>query len=164
MAIISSSSWNKKGKLDERASDEEAHTLYGRIKLEKGIESLWVNSTEYGMETGINYSKALGADRDYKSRHSTVIFPFYTQTGGPTRPRQEFQIRVPIDDTHTYHINYGCYLAPPQVHVPVQEVIPWYNVPLFDDAGKPLLDFVLAQDAHAWISQGPITDLSLIHI
>ena len=154
----------QRGELDERASDEKTHTLYGRMKLEQGIESLWVNSTEHGMEKGINYAKALGAERDYKSRHSTVIFPFYTQTGGPTRPRQEYQIRVPIDDTHTYHINYGCYLAPPEIAVPEQEVIPWYTVPLFDDDGNPLLDFVLAQDAHAWISQGPVSDRTREHL
>ena len=56
--------------------------------------------------------------------HSTVIFPFYTQTGGPGQVRQEFQIRVPVDDTHTYHINYGCYLAPEGVAAPPQEINP----------------------------------------
>ena len=44
----------QQGKLDERAADEETHTLYGRMKLERGIESLWVNPTQYGMEKGIN--------------------------------------------------------------------------------------------------------------
>ena len=78
--------------------------------------------------------------------------------------RQEFQIRVPIDDTNTYHINYGCYIAPDQIIVPQQDVIPWYEVPLFDEKGKPLLDFVLAQDAHAWISQGPVTDRTREHL
>ncbi len=154
----------KNGKFDERAADGQAHTLYGRIKLEKGIESLWVNPTSHGMEKGVNYSQALGAERDYRSRHSTVIFPFFTQTGGPGQVRQEFQIRVPIDDTNTYHINYGCYIAPDQVAAPQQDVIPWYEVPLFDEKGKPLLDFVLAQDAHAWISQGPVTDRTREHL
>ena len=37
-------------------------------------------------------------------------------------------------------------------------------MPLFDDAGRPILDFVLAQDAHAWISQGPITDRTQEHL
>ena len=106
----------------------------------------------------------LGAERDRVSRHSTVIFPFYTQTGGPGMVRQEFQIRVPVDDTNTYHINYGCYMAPEEVPAPAQEVIPYYDVPLFDDEGKPILDFVLAQDAHAWISQGPITDRTQEHL
>ena len=154
----------KDSKLDERAADSQMHTLYGRIKLEKGIESLWVNPTSHGMEKGINYSKALGAERDYRSRHSTVIFPFYTQTGGPGQVRQEFQIRVPVDDTNTYHITYGCYIAPDRVTAPSQDIIPWYEVPLFDEKGKPLLDFVLAQDAHAWISQGPVTDRTREHL
>jgi 5,5'-dehydrodivanillate O-demethylase len=46
----------------------------------------------------------------------------------------------------------------------VQETIPYYDVPLFDDDGRPILDFVLAQDAHAWISQGPITDRTQEHL
>tara|TARA_B100000029_G_scaffold160255_2_gene156073 strand:- start:4374 stop:5672 length:1299 start_codon:yes stop_codon:yes gene_type:complete len=154
----------QEGKLDERAGDETTHTLYGRMKLEEGIESLWVNGTEYGMEKGINYLKSLGAAEDHRSRHSTVIFPFYTQTGGPNRPRQEYQIRVPIDDTNTYHINYGCYIAPPEITLEEQETIPWYQVPLYHDDGRPMLDFVLAQDAHAWISQGPITDRTKEHL
>ena len=78
----------KESRLNNRAADNPMHTLYGRIKLENGIESLWANSTSHGMEKGINYSKALGAERDYQSRHSTVIFPFYTQTGGPGQVRQ----------------------------------------------------------------------------
>ncbi|CAI8052318.1 5,5'-dehydrodivanillate O-demethylase oxygenase subunit [Geodia barretti] len=154
----------KQGKLEERAADGQMHTLYARMKTGNGIESLYVNPTRYGMEKGINYSKELGADRDHVSRHATVIFPFYTQTGGPGMVRQEFQIRVPVDDTNTYHINYGCYMGPEEVPVTVQESIPYYDVPLFDDDGKPLLDFVLAQDAHAWISQGPIMDRTQEHL
>lgn len=154
----------KQGKLDDRVADQQAHTLYARIKLGVGIESLYANPTRHGMEKGIIYSRALGADRDYTSRHSTVIFPFFTQTGGPGQVRQEFQIRVPMDDTSTYHINYGCFLAPNGIEVPKQEVIPWYEVPLYDEKGKPILDFILAQDAHAWISQGAVTDRTREHL
>jgi len=148
----------KEGKLEERTRDKQMSTLYARINMAKGIESLYVHETQYGMEKGINYSKALGADRDRQSRHSTVIFPFYTQTGGPGQVRQEFQIRVPIDDTNTYHIAYGCYMAPEGVPAPNQESVPYYDIPIFDEDGKPIWDFVLAQDAHAWVSQGAITD------
>ena len=154
----------RQGKLEERAADGQMHTLYSRMNMGKGIESLYANGTRYGMEKGIRYSRALGADRDRVSRHSTVIFPFYTQTGGPGMVRQEFQIRVPVDDTNTYHINYGCYIAPGEVPAPEQDTIPYYDVPLFDDEGRPILDFVLAQDAHAWISQGPITDRTQEHL
>ena len=79
-------------------------------------------------------------------------------------PPERVQIRVPVDDTNTYHINYGCYMAPEEVTAPLQETTPYYDVPLFDDDGKPILDFVLAQDAHAWISQGPITDRTQEHL
>ena len=144
----------KQGKLEERANDGQLHTLYARMDMAKGIESLYAHETQYGMGKGMNYSKALGADKDRVSRHSTVIFPFFTQTGGPGQVRQEFQIRVPIDDTHTYHINYGCFIAPEAE----LESVPYYDVPLYDDDGRPLWDFVLAQDVHAWISQGDIMD------
>ena len=154
----------KQGKMDERAADGQIHTLFSRMDMGRGIESLYANPTRHGMEKGIKYSKALGAEKDHISRHATVIFPFYTQTGGPGMVRQEFQIRVPVDDTNTYHINYGCYMAPEEVPAPAQESIPYYDVPLFDDDGKPILDFVLAQDAHAWISQGPITDRTQEHL
>ena len=154
----------KQGKLEERAADGQLHTLHSRIDMARGIESLYAHATHYGMEKGINYSEALGADRDRRSRHSSVIFPFFTQTGGPGQVRQEFQIRVPTDDTHTYHINYGCYLAPDGVAVTAQETIPYYDVPLYDEDGRPVLDFVLAQDAHAWISQGEIVDRTQEHL
>jgi len=154
----------KQGKLEERAKDGQMHTLYSRMDMARGIESLYAHETQYGMEKGMNYSKALGADSDRVSRHSTVIFPIYTQTGGPGQVRQEFQIRVPIDDTHTYHINYGCFMAPEAVDAGEQESVPYYNVPLYDDDGQPLWDFVLAQDIHAWISQGDIMDRTVEHL
>lgn len=149
----------KMGKLEERAGDP-MHTLWSRIRSGIGIQSVWAQPTQYGMEKGVNYSKALGADRDRVARHSTVVFPFFTQTGGPQQVRQEFQIRVPIDDTRTYHIAYGCFLAPDGVDAPEQEVIPWYEAPTYDENGKPILDYVLAQDAVAWWSQGQRMDRS----
>jgi 5,5'-dehydrodivanillate O-demethylase len=153
----------KKGKLDQLGV-EQKQALEARMNLGVGIESLWVEPSPYGMRKGIKYSSALGAARDYMSEHSTVIFPFYTQTGGPGAVRQEFQIRVPIDDTQTYHINYGCFLAIDGVEVPEQKVIPWYKVPLYDEDGHPVLDNILSQDAHAWIAQGPVTDRTREHL
>jgi 5,5'-dehydrodivanillate O-demethylase len=150
----------RQGKLEERASDKQRHTLYNRISAGVGIESLYAFPTQYGMEKGIKYSKALGAEKDDTQRHATVIFPFFTQTGQMSSVRHEFQIRVPIDDTHTYHIAYGCYSAPPEVQAPKQELIPWYIVPSHDEEGNPILDYVLAQDAVAWWSQGELTDRS----
>jgi 5,5'-dehydrodivanillate O-demethylase len=150
----------KMGQLEARGADSPQHTIPGRIKMGAGIKGLYANPTRYGMEKGIEYSKELGADADRVSRHSTVIFPFYTQTGSAGAPRSEYQIRVPMDDTHTYHICYQVYSAPPGIDAPKQDVVPYYNAPTYDDDGKPILDYVLAQDAIAWWSQGALTDRS----
>jgi len=151
------------GKLEERAGSE-THTLHGRIRSGIGIKDLYAKGTQYGMEKGVIYSKALGADDDRVRRHSTVIFPFYTQTGHAGAPRSEFQIRVPMDDTHTYHICYQVYSAPPEVEAPRQDGVPYYEAPVRDGDGKPILDFVLAQDMLAWWGQGEIADRSAEHL
>ena len=149
----------REGRLEERTASEN-HTIHTRMNWAKGIKDLYANPTQYGMEKGVIYSKELGADSDRIDKHSAVIFPFYTQTGKTGAPRSEYQIRVPIDDTHTYHICYTVYAAPPGVEAPVQDNVPWYEPPLWDDKGKPILDYVLAQDAIVWVAQGPITDRS----
>jgi len=154
---------DRMGKLDDRAGSE-SHTLHSRIRLANGIKELYARATPYGMEKGVVYSKELGADEDKTTRHSTVIFPFYTQTGAAGLPRSEFQIRVPMDDTHTYHICYQVYSAPDEIDVPAQPYVPYYEPPLRDEAGRPILDFVFAQDALAWQAQGELTDRTKEHL
>jgi len=149
-----------KGELAKRSSDS-LHTMHQRKKVGIGIKEIYAYQTEHGFRKGVRYSKALGADSDKEQEHSTVIFPFYTQTGHTGAPRSEYQIRVPIDDTHTYHIAYQCYAAPPGVEAPKQDVAPYYIPPTHDADGKPILDYVLAQDAILWVAQGPIADRTL---
>ncbi len=149
----------RQGRMEERAYHEE-HTLKTRLKWAIGIKELYANATEFGMEKGIVYSKDLGAEADAVRRHSTVIFPHYTQTGTAGAPRSEFQMRIPMDDTQTLHICYQVYAAPPGIEAPHQDTIPWYEPPLFDEEGKPVLDYVLAQDAIVWWAQGELTDRS----
>jgi 5,5'-dehydrodivanillate O-demethylase len=140
--------------------ESQTHTLHTRMKWGKGIKDVTANTTKYGFEKFIVFSKELGAERDETRRHSTVVFPFYTSTGNPGGPRSDYQARVPIDDTHTLHITYQCYAAPAGVKAPEQNVIPHYEPPLHDENGKPILDYVLAQDALVWWSQGAIVDRS----
>ena len=147
------------GKFDERAASDK-HTLRNRIKWGDGIKEIIAQPTQYGFEKGIVYSKELGAEQDHIHRHATVMFPFYTNTGSPGAPRSEYQIRVPIDDTHTLHICYQVYAAPPGVKAPEQNSVPWYEPPTHDANGKPIFDYVLAQDAFVWWAQGDIVDRS----
>jgi 5,5'-dehydrodivanillate O-demethylase oxygenase subunit len=147
----------KQGRLKD-AEERAEHTLHTRLKTGIGIKEIYARPTTHGMAKGVRYSKELGADSDYVREHSTVIFPFYTQTGKTGAARSEYQIRVPIDDTHTYHICYQVYAAPPGVEAPKQNVVPWYEPPRVDESGQPILDYVLAQDALVWYAQGEITD------
>jgi 5,5'-dehydrodivanillate O-demethylase oxygenase subunit len=147
------------GRLAERAASLN-HTLHTRTKWGNGIKEIYARPTQHGFEKGISYAKELGAETDHVRRHSTVIFPFYTQTGKAGAPRSEFQIRVPMDDTHTYHICYQVYAAPHGIKAPHQDFVPWYEPPMYDKNGQPILDYVLAQDALVWVAQGSITDRS----
>ncbi len=144
------------GKL-ERAQNP-THTSHKRIVMGAGIKEIYAAETEYGFTKGIAYSQALGAAADGMTDSHMVIFPFCTRTGKAGAPRSEFQLRVPIDDTHTYHICYQVYAAPPGVTVPEQEVVPWYEPPRFDADGRHILDYVLAQDMLLWTAQGAICD------
>jgi 5,5'-dehydrodivanillate O-demethylase len=149
----------RNGKLESRSASQD-HTLHSRINTGVGIKDVHAQETSFGFSKALEYSTELGASQDGIRTHSTVIFPFYTQTSAAGSPRSEFQIRVPMDDTHTYHICYQVYSAPPGIQAPHQETVPWYEPPMIDEEGKPILDYVLAQDAFMWVAQGPIVDRS----
>ena len=68
------------------------------------------------------------------------------------------QIRVPVDDTHTWHLWYSCYRFDDGVDVPEQEAIPVYDVPWRDERGEFITDFVDGGDIKAWVTQGSIAD------
>lgn len=144
---------------DERLRDG-SHTSHNRIKMGVGIKSVYARPTEHGIVKGLAYSKELGASSDRVADSHQVIFPFCTRTGRNGAPRSEFQLRVPIDDTHTYHLCYQVYAAPPGIEVPAQDVVPWYEPPRVDEQGRPILDYVLAQDVLVWTAQGAIVDRS----
>ncbi len=94
-------------------------------------------------------------DDDWQIGHP-LVFPIMLRVGSHGQHR--FQIRVPVDDTHTRHYWYACYRPAAGSKVPIQEEIPVYEVPWQDDQGEFLLDFVDGQDIMAWVSQGPIAD------
>jgi 5,5'-dehydrodivanillate O-demethylase len=95
-------------------------------------------------------------DDDWKVGHP-LVFPLTLRVGGGGI--DQFQIRVPIDDTKTWHIWYTAY-RPEGVPIPKQNEVPSYDVPLFDENGDPILDFIDGQDIAAWAGQGIIADRS----
>ena len=70
-----------------------------------------------------------------------------------------FQIRVPVDDTHTWHVNYSCrFLEPGE---PKQEEVPIAEVAFRDEKGEAIRDSTLPQDMMAWWTQGPLAERHL---
>jgi 5,5'-dehydrodivanillate O-demethylase len=97
-------------------------------------------------------------NEDWQVGHP-VLFPNILLSGSTRRPT--FQIRVPVDDTHTLHVWYSCYARSEKTEP--QERIPFYNVPVpgLDPTGEPqwsLLDNNSGEDMIAWITQGGIAD------
>jgi len=92
-----------------------------------------------------------------------VLFPnLESGTSG-----HDFQIRVPVDDTHTYYVYYYADLPREGENTEqAEDDIPVYHVPIagVDAMGQPIwgqLDNNSGQDHFAWTSQGPRTQRHL---
>jgi 5,5'-dehydrodivanillate O-demethylase oxygenase subunit len=104
------------------------------------------------------------ADEDWRVGHP-VVFPNLLKVGG--QAFSSFQIRVPMDDTHTLHFWYCWYDLPAAYADLVQQVRDidgYYPVRLQDSAGSFLMDTIDSQDAMAWVTQGPRTSRSDEHL
>ena len=93
-------------------------------------------------------------DPEWRIGHP-ILFPNILRVGWT------FQIRVPMDDTHTWHVMYQAYPHPPGAEGTPQANIPAYEIPLKDEHGQHITDFVLGQDMMAWVTQGPIAERPL---
>jgi 5,5'-dehydrodivanillate O-demethylase len=70
---------------------------------------------------------------------------------------ESFQVRVPMDDNHTWHMCYDVF-APPGVELPKQETIPMFRSPMTHADGSPATDYILGQDMVAWYGQGTVVE------
>lgn len=137
------------------ASVRQAHGLpppsrYGRRHLEIGFEVF-----AHGILKRRVLEGGSREDDDWRIGHP-LVFPAMLRVGAGQQHR--LQIRVPVDDTHTLHLWYSCYLPRAGGKAPAQTEIPVYDVPFRDEKGGFLLDFVDGGDIMAWLSQGPIAD------
>ena len=88
---------------------------------------------------------------DWKTGHP-VIFPYTLRNGNG------FQIRVPVDDTHTHHITYRCSFPKEGEE---REPVRIHDMPIKDKNGKVFTHQTLYQDMWAWWSQGPLAQRHL---
>ncbi|HEY3118388.1 MAG TPA: Rieske 2Fe-2S domain-containing protein, partial [Chloroflexota bacterium] len=90
-----------------------------------------------------------------------VVFPYTLKSGSTRDP--VFQIRVPMDDTHTLYWYYHLYHDRPELGVRPPEEWPVYEIPMphLTASGEPewsLIDNNSGQDNAMWNSQGAISD------
>jgi 5,5'-dehydrodivanillate O-demethylase len=94
-------------------------------------------------------------DDDWRVGHP-LVFPTTLRVGVGGQHR--FQMRVPVDDTHTRHWWYSCYRPPAGTPMPAQDDLPVYEVPWRGPDGAFLVDTVDGGDIMTWVSQGAIAD------
>ena len=92
---------------------------------------------------------------DWRTGHP-IIFPDILKTG--TSGGYGFQIRVPVDDTHTFHVHYYARKPTEESGPAEQTQIPYEWETVKDESGryKVMTNNRLAQDVMAWVTQGPI--------
>ena len=134
----------RKGITDEAAFNQTRNFLRHHVKI--GFERNAFGIQKYRLRDGEDEATAAS----WLEGHP-LVFPNYVLIGGPGR--EELQMRVPIDDTTTWHLAYQIYHPADGVSLPPQGEIETFDVPMEDYP-----EYVLGQDVLAWPAQGPITD------
>ena len=120
---------------------------------------------EYGIYKRRLLAGATEESDDWRIGHP-VLFPNILAVGsggGALWKMNAYQIRVPIDDTHSMHYWYLAYEPPHGVDVPKHlfERVPLYQIQLRDESGEYDLSNIDVQDVMAWETQGPIANRDL---
>ena len=89
-----------------------------------------------------------------------LVFPFYMRVGGAYI--DQMQIRVPIDDTHTWKLFYSTHNPGEELTINERPVV--YEYLWLDEEGRFITDYIEGQDIMAWVSQGPVTDRTQEHL
>jgi 5,5'-dehydrodivanillate O-demethylase len=117
------------------------------------------------MEWGILKRRVLEGNTeendDWKVGHP-LVFPYSMRVGGGGI--EQMQIRVPIDDTHTWVLFYSSHQPMGVTEFPEQVFPVSYEFPWLDDNGEHIVDYIEGQDIMAWVTQGDITDRTAEHI
>lgn len=84
-----------------------------------------------------------------------LVFPYKMWVGG--NGVFQMQIRVPIDDTHTWVAFYTVH-APDGAELPEDRPVVDYEYQWIDANGRHIVDYIEGQDVMAWVTQGPVAD------
>jgi 5,5'-dehydrodivanillate O-demethylase len=151
---------NKRLPPDQQAVWDHQTQPRGRHQVKVGFERF-----EYGIIKRRLLQGESEQDEWWRIGHP-ILFPNLLRVGEahPTEVGwvHAFQMRVPIDDTHTLHIVHRNFLPRPGVTYPKQDnkEVPYEVRNTFFEDGSIRNDYVVGQDQSAWITQGPISDRS----
>jgi 5,5'-dehydrodivanillate O-demethylase oxygenase subunit len=87
-----------------------------------------------------------------------ILFPNILSVGDGEYP--QFQIRTPMDDTHTYHVWYRCKAKAPGSAVQSPHDVPVLDYAYKQDNGRLIVETVSGQDMMVWVTQGAISERS----
>jgi len=88
-----------------------------------------------------------------------ILFPNTLAVGEEHRPM--LQIRIPIDDTTTMHLQYLTTTREPGAP---RKPVPVRRASLFNEDGKIIADNIPKQDELAWVAQGPMSQRTREHL
>lgn len=132
-----------------------------KVAISAHHEKIAFNEFQYGI-TKHRLLEGHSEDSDDWRIGHPIVFPNMLAVGNGDEASRyySFQIRVPVDDTHTMHLWYNAYLPPKGVTVPedLTSRVHTYDVPVKDAEGEFIVETVDGQDMMAWITQGPVAD------
>ncbi|MCH8848397.1 MAG: Rieske 2Fe-2S domain-containing protein [Chloroflexi bacterium] len=119
--------------------------------LTKGADhhKIGFEKTSYGVIKRRLIGDETEEDDNWRLGHP-VFFPNILRIG------INLQFRVPVDDTHTLHLMLNWRALKDGEEQP--GVVPYQEIPVYDEDGRIKGDWVVGQDQTAWIIQGAITD------
>ena len=91
-----------------------------------------------------------------------LVFPEFMRVGGAGI--DQMQIRVPMDDTHTWAMFYSVHHPDGAGEFGDHGQLVEYEYEWIDDKGNFIVDYIEGQDVMAWVSQGEIADRTAEHI
>jgi 5,5'-dehydrodivanillate O-demethylase oxygenase subunit len=135
-----------------------------KVAISRHHEKIAFKEFEHGM-TKHRLLQGMSEDSDDWRIGHPIVFPNILAVGNGDEHLRSyaFQIRVPVDDTHTMHYWYTAYVPQDSSKIPphLADTVHVYDVPLRDEHGEFLVETVDNQDMMAWVTQGAIADRTL---
>jgi 5,5'-dehydrodivanillate O-demethylase oxygenase subunit len=132
-----------------------------KVAISTRHEKIAFREFEYGM-TKHRLLVGQSEDSDDWQIGHPIVFPNILSVGNGSENSRyySFQVRVPVDDTHTLHLWYTAYVPPEGAKVPnhLLDRVHTYEVPQRDENGEFIMDNIDGQDIMVWITQGPVSD------